>query len=88
LYGFGQIRMMSSKDIIFASGDGLKPGMKTEIVVAWPCLLDGHIRLQLMLEATITSSQDGVAKARILAYDFRTRRAAATEQRAEAAGVA
>jgi hypothetical protein len=31
------------------------------------------IRLQLVLEASITSSQDGVAEAPILTYDFRTR---------------
>jgi hypothetical protein len=74
LYGFGQTRMMSSKDIIFGGGgDGLKPGMKAEIAVAWPFLLDGRIRLQLVLEARITGSQDGVTEARILAYHFRTR---------------
>jgi hypothetical protein len=72
LYGFGQTRMMGSKDIIFAPGDELKPGQKTEIAVAWPRLLDGRIRLQLVLEATITGSQDGVVEASIKAYDFRT----------------
>jgi hypothetical protein len=46
--------------------------MNAEIVVAWPCLLDGRIRLQLVLDAIITSSKDGVTEARILAYDFRT----------------
>jgi hypothetical protein len=84
LYGFGQTRMMSSKDIIFAPGDGLKPGMTAEIAVAWPRLLDGRIRLQLVLEASITSSQDGVVEARILTYDFRTRRP--VEQITEPAG--
>jgi hypothetical protein len=63
---------MSSKDISFALGDGLNLGMKAEIAVAWPFLLDGHIRLQLVLQATILSSQDVVAEARILAYYFRT----------------
>jgi hypothetical protein len=72
-YGFGQARKISSKDIVFTPVDGLQPGMNVEIAVAWPCLLDGRVRLQLVLEATITSSQDGVAEARILAYDFRTR---------------
>jgi hypothetical protein len=65
--------MMSSKEIIFTPGDGLEPGIKTKIAVAWPRLLDGHIRLQLVLDATIISSKDGVAEARILAYNFRTR---------------
>ena len=80
--------MMSSKEIIFAPGDGLLPGMNAEIVVAWPGLLDGRVRLQLVLQVTITGSQDGAAEARILTYDFRTRRPADAEQRAEAAGVA
>ena len=82
--GLGQTRMMSSQDIIFAPGDGLEPGMIAEIAVAWPLLLDGHIGLQLVLETAITGSQDGVAKARILAYDFRTRRLAEAEPKTEA----
>ena len=53
LYGSGQSRMISSKDIVFGPADGLEPGMKAEIAVAWPFLLDGHIRLQLMLETAI-----------------------------------
>ena len=73
LYGFGQIRVISSKDIIFGPGDGLQTGMNAEIVIAWPSLLDGRIRLQLVIDAIITSRKDGVAEARILAYDFRTR---------------
>ena len=72
LYGFGQIRMISSKDIIFGWGEGLQPGMTAEIVVAWPHLVDGRIRLQLVLDVIITGSQDGVTEARILTYDFRT----------------
>jgi hypothetical protein len=83
LYGFSQIRAISSKYIVFAPGDGLKPGMVAEIAVAWPDLLDGRIPLQLMLEATITSSQDGVVEARIYAYDFRTRRSTEVERSRE-----
>ena len=70
--GFGQTRMMSSQDIIFAAGDGLKPGMEAQIALAWPFLLDGRVPLQLVLDTTITGSRDGVAEARIWAYDFRT----------------
>ena len=74
VYGFGQTRMMNSKDIVFAPGDGLKRGMNAEIAVDWPCLLDGRVHLQLVLQATITRSRDSVAEARIQAYNFRTRR--------------
>jgi hypothetical protein len=66
--------MMSSKDIIFDGGNGLEPGVDAEIVVDWPPLLDNRIRLQLVLQVTITVSQDNVTEARIRSYDFRTRR--------------
>ena len=48
--GFGETRMMSSKGIIFFAGNGLKLGMKEEIAVAWPFLLDGRVPLQLVLD--------------------------------------
>ena len=60
--GFGQTRMMSSKDIVFAPGGGLEPSMNAEIVVGWPSLLDDD-PLQLVLQVTITGTQDGVAEA-------------------------
>lgn len=66
--------MISHRDIIFASGDGLAPGMNAEIVLDWPGLRDDWIHLELVLRVTITSNQDNVAEARILAYDFRTSR--------------
>ena len=72
LYGSGQTRMVSSKEIVFAPGDGLESGMIAEIALAWPFLLDDHIRLELVLETTILGSRNAVAEARILAYDFRT----------------
>jgi len=87
LHGFGQSRIISSKDIIFGPSDGLERGMKAEIAIAWPFLLDGHIRLQLVLETVITGSEGGAAEARILSYHFRTRRAAEAEPRAVSAGM-
>ena len=70
--GFGQAAMMSSEDIIFAAGDGLEPGMTAKVALSWPFLLDGRVRLQLVLQVMITGSQEGVAEAHILAYDFHT----------------
>jgi hypothetical protein len=69
--GFGQTILMSSRDIVFAPADGLKPGMNVEIVVAWPPRLNDHY-MQLVLQVTIIGSQDGVAEARIFNYHFRT----------------
>ena len=85
VHGFGQSRMISSKDIVFEPGDGLEAGMRAEIAVAWPFLLDGHIRLQLILEAAITRTEAGTAEARILSHHFRTRRLPEAEQRTESA---
>jgi hypothetical protein len=70
--GFGQTRMMSSQDIVFAPSDGLEPGMNAEIVVNWPPLLDERNLLELVLQVTITLTQDGEAEARILSHHFRS----------------
>ena len=70
--GFGETVMMSNQDIMFAPDNGLKPGMAAEIVLAWPLLLDNRIILQLVLQVMITGSLDGVAEARIMAYQFHT----------------
>ena len=83
LHGFGQAMMMSSRDIIFAPADGLRMGMIAEIAVVWPVLLEGHIRLELVLSTVITGSHDGVAEACILAYYFHIRRSAEAENRTE-----
>ena len=45
--------------------------MNAEIVVDWPRLLEGRIRLKLVLEVT-TDNRDGVAHGRSALYDFRT----------------
>jgi hypothetical protein len=79
--GFGQTKVMSSKDIVFGPSNGLRPGMKAEIVIAWPRLLDDRICLQLVLQVSITRSQNAEAEGRILAYDFRTHGVAEADPR-------
>jgi hypothetical protein len=72
LYGLGQTRLIGSRNITFTPSDGLKPGMNADIAVDWPRFLDPRIHLQLVLEATIIDSQDGVAEAYLNRYYFRT----------------
>jgi hypothetical protein len=79
--------MMSSKEIVFAPADGLEPGMMAEMVFDWPPGLDDH-RLQLVLQVTVTGTQDGEAEARISSYQFRTAGSTQTAQSAESAGAA
>jgi hypothetical protein len=61
--------------------------MKAEIVLSWPPCLDDH-HLQLVLQVFIIGSQDGVAEARIMTYDFRTVGPAQAEQTAESTDAA
>jgi hypothetical protein len=87
VHGFGQSRIISSKEVIFEPGAGLEPGMKAEIAIAWPVLLDGHIRLQLVLDATISRSEGSTVEARIFSYHFRTRGLAETWQKSDLARI-
>ena len=87
VHGFGRSTIISSKEVIFEPGEGLEPGMKAEIAIAWPVLLDGHIRLQLVLDATISRSEGGTVEARILSYHFRTRGLAETWQKSDLARI-
>jgi hypothetical protein len=73
VHGTGETKMMSSKDIIFAPGAGLAPGMNAEIVLDWPRLRDEWINLELVLKVSIASNQDGVIEAHIVTSAFRTR---------------
>jgi hypothetical protein len=87
VHGFGRSKIISSKEIIFEPADGLEAGMKAEIAIAWPFLLDGHIRLQLVLEAAITRTETGTAEARIFSYHFRTRRPSEAGQKSDLARI-
>jgi hypothetical protein len=79
--------MMSSKDIVFAPADGLEPGMMGEIVLGWPPRLDDDY-MQLVLQVTITGTQDSEAEARIVSYQFRSAGSVRTSQSAESGGAA
>ena len=61
--------------------------MMGEIVLGWPPRLDDDY-MQLVLQVTITGTQDGEAEARIVSYQFRTAGLAQRAQSAESTGVA
>jgi hypothetical protein len=65
---------MSSKELVFSVDRPLTCDMKTDIAIAWPFLLDGRVRLQLVIEAKITSCGENWAEARITRHQFRTRK--------------
>jgi hypothetical protein len=73
ILGTGQTKLISSTELIFTSDQPIEAGMQAEICVAWPALLDGRVRLQLILKTIIVRSAGPVAAARISKYDYRTR---------------
>ena len=71
--GTGSTVLLSSTDIIFEADQPLGSGVQCEISIAWPVLLEPHIRLQLVLKSVITRSEDQVIMSRVSKYEFRTR---------------
>jgi hypothetical protein len=61
--------------------------MIAQIVLGWPPRLDDD-HFQLVLQVTITGTQDGEAEGRIVSYQFRTAGLAQTAQSAESTGAA
>jgi hypothetical protein len=73
VFGTGCTKWIGSREIAFAAAKGIQKHMKAEIAIAWPLRLEGRVRLQLSVTAILTHVAEGVAVARIVQYDFRTR---------------
>jgi|SRR5215467_13430819 hypothetical protein len=71
--GTGSTLVLSSTDIVFNADQPLESGMRCEISIAWPVLLETDIGLQLVLQSVITRSVAQVVMARFSKYEFRTR---------------
>jgi hypothetical protein len=71
--GTGSTLVLSSTDIVFNADQSLGSGVRCEISIAWPVLLETVIGLQLVLQSVITRSVGQVVMARVSKYEFRTR---------------
>jgi hypothetical protein len=71
--GTGSTVLLSSADIVFNADQPLGSGVRCEIAIAWPVLLESRIRLQLVLQSVITRSEDQFVMGRVSEYEFRTR---------------
>ena len=71
--GRGSTVLLSSADIVFNAGQPLGSGVRCEILIAWPVLLEGRIGLQLVLQSIITRSEAQFVLGRVSKYEFRTR---------------
>ncbi|HEY3826269.1 MAG TPA: hypothetical protein VGL82_17005 [Bryobacteraceae bacterium] len=68
----GESLKISSKDFVFTTPETILPGQILEVFVDWPVLLDNRIRLTLVLEGRVVSSDPHIAM-RIEKYQFKTR---------------
>jgi c-di-GMP-binding flagellar brake protein YcgR len=72
--GSGQLIDLSSSGLRFAAESALKPGLKLDVAIKWPVLLDERVQLQLIVSGVVVWSRGSEAALRILRHDFRTRR--------------
>jgi PilZ domain len=73
--GSGQIIDLSRSGLRFAAPGPLEPGLKLDVAINWPVLLDGRVQLQLILTGVVVWSSGTQIALRIQRHDFRTRSA-------------
>src|SRR5215831_14548319 len=71
--GTGSTVLLSSTDIVFSADQPVRRGVRCEISIAWPVLLETDVRLQLVLQSVITRSEGQFVTGRVSKYEFRTR---------------
>ena len=89
--GSGQIIDLSSSGLRFAAQGPLEPGLKLDVAIIWPVLLDEHVQLQLVVTGVVVWSNGTETALRIQRHDFRTRRVglkAASPQESDSLGLA
>jgi|ERR1017187_298427 hypothetical protein len=65
---------LSSSGLRFAAQSPLEPGMKLDVAIDWPVLLDGGVHLQLIVVGEVVWSKGTETALRIQRHELRTRR--------------
>jgi hypothetical protein len=71
--GSGQIIDLSSSGLRFAAQGPMEPGLKLDVAINWPVLLDGRVQLQLIVTGVVVWSSGTETALQIQRHDFRTR---------------
>ena len=71
--GEGPVVNISSKALVFRTGEPLYPGMRLKVSVAWPAKLD-KCRLRFVFVGVVLRASDGLVVASIERPQFRTSR--------------
>jgi hypothetical protein len=72
--GSGRTIDLSSSGLSFTTDQPLLPGQKIDVSIDWPVLLDGAIKLQLVMSGVVVRSDATMIALRIKKHEFRTRR--------------
>lgn len=76
--GIGRTIDLSSSELSFTTNQPPLPGEKLEVSIAWPVLLDGAIKLQLVISGVVVRTTEAATVLQITRHEFRTRRAGLT----------
>lgn len=72
--GSSETLNISSKGLLFTTGESLEPGKLLQVSVDWPAKLENQIPLKLVAEGRVIRCSNGTAAMRIDKYEFRTRK--------------
>lgn len=71
--GLGRIVDFSSSGLRFLADKPLQSGTRIELSVDWPPVLDGGVRLQLVVSGTVVRTRGTETAVQLLHHEFRTR---------------
>jgi hypothetical protein len=72
-YGLGRTRNISSSGVLFEAAEQQAFSGSIELVVSWPCLLDGVCALKLVMKGRVVRSESsGVVAIESNQHEFRT----------------
>ena len=74
LAGVGQTVNLSSSGALLRVQDSFRVDDLLEVSVEWPVLLDGSVRIQLLVRGGVVRVEPGSVALRIHAHEFRTRK--------------
>jgi len=72
--GAGRTVDISSRGLLFRTGQPLQSGQRLEMSVNWPALLSGTCPLKFVATGRVLRADGGFAAVTIEQYEFRTRR--------------
>lgn len=72
--GAGRTIDLSSSGLSFVPDNPLFPGERLEVSIDWPVLLEGDVKLQLVIYGVVVRTDEAVVAMEIQKHEFKTRR--------------